>query len=222
MKRIKMIFKVIVVAISLYLGVGYLLHLSIFPEQIPQISTYFQPGDVIKSDAEGFVQTVTRQEGGKVYCRITLEPHAEGPPKHIHTEFDELFENGAQEMTMLVGDDVVTLKPYETYNIPKGTPHKPYNPTAKPIDLTMDKFAFPEEFAFFLNQVYGYMDESPENMKPPKIILQMAMFNQHFDSYLAEHAPPVVIQKITNFLLVPMARLLGYQSYYEKYDVNRG
>jgi len=84
--------------------------------------------------------------------------------------------------------------------------------------MTEAAVAFPEKFAVYLSQVYGYMDESEENMKPPKVIFQMAMFNQYFDSYL-EEGPPVSIQKFQNFLLVPLARLRGYKSYYQKYEI---
>ena len=49
---------------------------------------------------------------------------------------------------------------------------------------------------------------------------QMAMFTQYFDSYLGE-GPPVMIQKSLYFLLVPLARGLGYKSYYKKYENKR-
>jgi len=83
-----------------------------------------------------------------------------------------------------------------------------------------DDAAFPQEFAVYLTQVYGYFDESKENMNPPKVIFQMAMFQQHLDSYLGE-GPPLSIQKIQNFIIVPLARLLGFKSYYKKYEIKR-
>jgi hypothetical protein len=49
--------------------------------------------------------------------------------------------------------------------------------------------------------------------------LQMAMFSANgFDSQLAD-GPPIFLQKLTTFLVVPMARLFGYKSYYSEYDV---
>lgn len=209
------------IAIGLCLGLGYFLHLVVFPEKIPDISSYFKPGDVFESEMEGFSQTVVRQEDGMVYCKLELAPHAPGPPMHIHTSFDELFENGDQQVSMVVDGEDKILQPGERILIKKGTPHKPHNPTDNTVHLEMNEFAFPEEFAFYLNQVYGYLDESESNMKPPKVLFQMAMFGQNFDSYLAEKAPPVAVQKFTNFMIVPLARLLGYRSYYPKYDIKR-
>jgi hypothetical protein len=74
--------------------------------------------------------------------------------------------------------------------------------------------AFPEAFAFQLSQVYAVMDHTPDFGKSLATILQIAFFNvAGFDSYLAE-GPPVLIQKSVGFLITPLARLLGYQSYY--------
>jgi hypothetical protein len=64
----------------------------------------------------------------------------------------------------------------------------------------------------------AYLEENPDNATPPQIIFQMALFNQYFDSYLGE-GPPVFVQKVQNFLIVPLARLMGYQSYYENYRI---
>ena len=49
----------------------------------------------------------------------------------------------------------------------------------------------------------------------------MAMFIQYFDSYVTENAQPIAVQKFTNFMIVPLARLLGYKSYYPTYDIKR-
>lgn len=220
MKKFRKISKYILIGFLGYLSIGYLLHLAIFPEKIPEYSNYFKPGDEFYSKKEGIRQIIIKQEKGKVYCKVEIEPHAEGPPLHIHTEFDELFVGGDNPINILVGNNEKILNPGEDILIPKSTPHKPYNTSDSTVTLIMtEESAFPEKFAVFLSQVYGYMDESEENMKPPKVIFQMAMFNQYFDSYQGE-GPPVVIQKAQNFLLVPLARLMGYKSYYTKYEMN--
>ena len=216
MKIAKKVVLYLLSVILLYLMVGYLFHWIIFPEPEVDVSNYFQPGDVFYSQMEGFKQTVLKQENGKVYCKVEVEPHAPGPPLHIHVGFDELFEIQSGELSILVDGKKITLKPGKTYLVEKGTPHKPFNETDSTIVAVMKEFAFPEEFAVYLSQVYAYMDESQENLKPPKVIFQMALLNQYFDSYLGE-GPPVAIQRVQNFLIVPIARLLGYKSFYEKF-----
>lgn len=207
----------ILVAIIAYLIVGYLLHLVVFPEKKPTLAEYFKPGLVFFSKAENAKQTVVKHEGGIVYCAVEIGPFASGPPKHVHGNFDEYFEIANGELTIWVDGKIVKLHPGEKLHVPKGTPHKPYNETADTIHVK-GTVEFPEKFAFNLSQVYGVIDNDPSFGKSPKTILQMAMFSANgFDSQLVD-GPPVFIQKAMTFLVVPMARLFGYKSYYSEYD----
>jgi mannose-6-phosphate isomerase-like protein (cupin superfamily) len=216
-KIAKKITMYLLLAIAGYLAIGYLFHLVIFPEGKPPISSYFKPNDIFYSKVEGFKQHVEKQENGFVYCTLVLEPLAEGPPKHIHTGFDEEFEVSNGELTLWVDGEIKKIHPGEKILVPRGTPHKPYNETTESINVK-GTIAFPEKFAYHLPQVYGVMEETPD--LGPAIMLQMALFNTSgFDSYIAE-GPPVVVQKVIGFVLVPLARLLGYRSYYTKYDIN--
>ncbi|AFN74139.1 hypothetical protein MROS_0898 [Melioribacter roseus P3M-2] len=207
------------ILIACYLIVGYILHLAIFPEDKPEVSSYFKPGHVFESQAEGFRQTVARQENGLVYCYLEIKPYAPGPPKHIHTNFDETFEIENGELSIWIDGKIKKIKPGETVRIPKGTPHKPFNETSDTIRVK-GAFPFPEGFAFGLVQIYGLMDDDPDFGKFPHTMLMVApLYQSDFDSYLAE-GPPVFIQKLTSFILTPIARLMGYKSYYKKYDIS--
>lgn len=211
----------LLIAIAGYLAVGYLLHLVVFPESKPEVSTFFKPHDEFYSKVEGFKQFVEKQENGYVYCSAEIGPLAIGPPKHIHTKFDEQFEVLNGELTLWIDGEIKKIRPGEKVLVPRGTPHKPYNETNELIKVK-GTVAFPEKFAYHLPQVYGVMEDTPDFGASPAVMLQMALFNRSgFDSYIAE-GPPVVIQKATGFLLVPLARLLGYKSYYAKYDINLG
>ncbi len=203
--------------IALYLGVGYLFHLVIFPEKKPNVSTYFKAGTSFQSKMENAKQTIVKHENGIVYCNSQIGPYAPGPPEHIHYGFDEVMaiENG--ELSVLINGEVKKIKPGEKLLIPKGVPHKPFNETADTIQFS-GEVAFPEKFAFNLVQVYGMLDNNPNFTKFPNILLQMSLLStEGFDSYLVQ-GPPVMVQKITSFFLTPLARLLGYKSYYKEYD----
>lgn len=206
-----------IIMISAYLALGYLLHGVIFKEKKPPISNYFKPGQELHSRSEGFKQTVIKQTDGYVHCSLEIAPFAGGPPKHIHTGFDETFrvENG--ELTIWVDGTIKKIVPGQVLTIPKGTPHKPYNETGDTIRLK-GAIAFPENFAFHLAQVYGVMDSQPGFEHSPGIFFQMPLFQRNgFDSYQAD-GPPVALQKILGFVVTPLSRLLGYKSYYAKYD----
>lgn len=220
-KVFKTISMSLLIALAGYLAVGYFLHLVIFPEVKPQVSTYFKPHDVFYSKVEGFKQYVEKQENGYVYCSLEIEPLAEGPPKHIHTGFDEVFEVSSGELTLWINGEIKRIRPGEKMLIPKGTPHKPYNETTQFIKVK-GTIAFPEKFAYHLPQVYGVMENTKGFGSSPATVMQMAMFTASgFDSYIAE-GPPIAVQKITGFLIVPLARLLGYKSYYPQYGLVSG
>jgi mannose-6-phosphate isomerase-like protein (cupin superfamily) len=218
-KIVKKMFMYLMLIIAVYLIAGNLFHRVIFPENKPEVSTYFKPGQQFYSNTEGFRQTVEKQESGHVFCSLEVEPFAGGPPKHIHTGFDEFFEISNGELTVWVDGEIKKIHPGERLFIPKGTPHKPYNETADTIHVK-GAIAFPEKFAYYLPQVYGVMDNTPGFDKSPKAILQMALFaNAGFDSYAAD-GPPVFVQKAMSFFLAPLARLSGYKSYYKEYDIH--
>lgn len=220
-KILKKMMIYIFIALATYLLVGNLMHRIIFPERRPDVSSFFKPGDEFYCKTEGFKQTVTKQENGFVYGTLEAEPYADGPPKHIHDGFDEIFEIENGELTIWINGEIKKLHPGEKLFIGRGTPHKPYNETADTIRLK-GNFSFPEKFAVQLTQVYGFMDANPDFANSPKMIIQMPLFQSAgFDSYLAD-GPPVFVQKIMDYIISPAARLFGYRSYYEKYNtVNR-
>jgi mannose-6-phosphate isomerase-like protein (cupin superfamily) len=216
--KIKRMAIYLTITIAAYLAIGYLFHLIIFPEDKPEVSEYFRPEDRFFSKAEGIKQYVEKQENGYVYCFTEIEPLAEGPPPHIHSTFDEVFEVVNGRLTVWVDGEIKEIGPGEKLTVPKGTPHKPYNQTTETI-RTKGTIAFPEKFAYHLPQVYGILEENPEFAYPPGMLLQMALFNTSgFDSYIAD-GPPVALQKIIGFVVTPLARLLGYRSYYSKYGI---
>ena len=117
----------------------------------------------------------------------------------------------------MVDGEIKKIHPGEVLHVPKGTPHKPYNETAESIKIK-GAIAFPERFAFCLAQVYALMDSQPGFQQSPKMIFQMPLFQSNgFDSYMVE-GPPVFVQKAMGFAITPLSRLLGYRSYYKKYD----
>ena len=80
--------------------------------------------------------------------------------------------------------------------------------------LTLE-YALPRDFLLFLTQIYGFVDESPAHAKMPAILLQMSLFSPRYDAWLAD--PPVFVQRVQSMVLRPIARLLGYQSYYKRF-----
>jgi quercetin dioxygenase-like cupin family protein len=200
-----------------YLVLGYFLHLLVFPEAKPDLTGYFEPGDVFYSKEEGVHQTIVKHEEGIVYSNLVVEPFAMGPPKHIHTKFDEFFEVMNGELTIWLDGETRTLRPGEVLHVPKGMPHGFYNETPDTIYFR-ESFPFPEKFAFTLSQAYALMDNDPDFGKMPKTLFMIVPLQVNgLDSYIVE-GPPVFVQKALGFLLTPLSRIMGYRSYYPEYD----
>lgn len=201
-----------------YVLVGALVDRVIFPEAEPGAEYYPPEGYVFYSKTEGFRQTILKHENELVWLELVLEPHAAGPPEHIHTGFAEKFIAVEGTLSLMVNGEKKLLRPGETFLVEPGTPHKPFNETDAAVVVRGPfeaEYAIPAQFSVFLTQAYGFFDESEANNRPPRALLQMSRFSPKYDSWLA--APPLFLQKALYFVIAPTARLLGYRTYYEKY-----
>ena len=208
--------------IAAYVLIGALVDRVIFPEAEPPAEYYPREGQSFVSKSEGFRQTIAKRENGLVWLELVLEPHAAGPPEHIHTTFAEKFIVTEGTLSLMVNGEKKTLRAGESLLVPPGTPHKPFNETAEPVLVKgpfTPEYAIPEQFSVFLTQAYGFFDEAESNNRPPKALLQMSRFSPKYDSWLA--GPPVFLQKTLYFIIGPTARLLGYRTFYEKYKPDK-
>ena len=218
MKLLKKIGLAVLISLGVYLGVGYFLHLVVFPEYKPDLTDYFTPGDVLPNKSGDYKQTVIIQEDGIVSTQLDMNPFSQGPPLHTHHTFDETFTALDKPVTLIVNNEVVVLAAGETIAAPAGVPHKMFNDTDEPVSMVLTNM--PVQKLVYLNQVYGYMNEHQDNLNMGKALLQLSLIAPYFDSDTHE-GPPVFVQNTLFFLLRPLARLLGYSSYNEKYSVAR-
>ena len=168
-----------------YILVGYLLDRVVFPEAEPDAGFCPKEGHVFTSKREGFRQTILKRGGGLVWLELVLEPHAPGPPEHIHTTFPEKFIVAEGTLSLLVNGETKHLRPGESFLVAPGTPHKPFNETDGRVVIRgplSPEYAIPDQFSVFLTQAYGFFDESDSNNHPPKALLQMSRFSPKFDS----------------------------------------
>ncbi len=202
----------------MYVLVGALLDKVIFPEAEPGVDYYPREGQEFVSKSEGFRQTVLKRENGLIWTELVLEPHAPGPPEHIHSSMPENFYVTEGTLSILAGGEKKLLRPGESLFVAPGTPHKPFNETDSRVVVRTPltpEYGIPEWFGVFLTQAYGYFDESELNRQMPQALLQMSRFSPKYELWLA--APPILLQKAFFFVISPTARLLGFRTHYEKY-----
>lgn len=210
-----------VAVVAGYFVFGIILHNFVFPQAKPDYANYFKAGDKFQSKSEGFNQTILAVNDGWVHLSLEVKPKASGPPVHIHENFDETFTVKEGELSLLVNGEKRTLKAGETFTIPRGTPHKPFNETDQSVVVeSRDNVkTMPAEFAYHLSQIYPLVDSLGENPSNLKMIMQFSVYGNEMDSWLAD-APPIKLQKAMRHLLAPTARLAGYKNYYEEYRIN--
>ena len=215
----------IVILLPLLLVVGYLVFgvtgvWVLRPSVKRDLTNYFRPGDKFVSKYEGFEQTVLAVNNGCLHTRLEAQPHAAGPPEHFHEAFTETFTVKSGTLSILVNGEKRTLKAGETLTIPPMTRHKPFNETDETVVVESDPKTLPVEFGFLLTQLYGFMDDLPNGPTAPNMLMQLSVYGNDADSWLAD-GPPLAVQKAMRTAIEPTARLLGYRDYYEQYRPRR-
>ena len=206
------------IVVVLLVVVGPLLDRVVFPEREPGLEFVPKVGQVFHSASEGFTQRITGREQGLIWSELTLHPHAPGSPPHVHTTFSERFRVKRGTVSVRHGNEVVQLHAGEDFLVAPGVVHKPFNQTDQVAVVSgpiTPKYALPERFGIFLSQAYGFFDAKPKNGRPPRALLQMSRFSPAYDSWLG--GPPVALQRAAYWFIGPIARLLGYRTYYSEY-----
>jgi mannose-6-phosphate isomerase-like protein (cupin superfamily) len=204
-------------AALLFLVIAPLLDRVVFPERTPGPEFIPQVGQTFRSASEGFTQRIVKRENGLLWSELTMSPHAPGPPPHIHTSFPERFRVVRGTVSLRVGSEVRQLRAGEEFLVKPGVLHQPFNQTGEEAVVAGESpdYALPERFGIFLTQAYGFFDARPENARAPRALLQMSRFSPAFDSWI--DGPPVRLQKAAYWVLSPIARVLGYRTYYPEY-----
>lgn len=196
--------------VGIYIVAGLVIHHWLVPVQKPDFANYFTHRKSFSSRLEGITQTVVSINEGYVNTEIVIAPKAAGPVAHTHENFEETFTVKSGELSILIGREVKKIQAGETIKIPHNIVHKPFNETDSAITISC---SMPLTFAFCLSQLYPFWDANEKNTKPPKLLFQLAVYGNDFDSYPAENGPPKPMLRFLKFILAPTARLLGYQYY---------
>ncbi len=224
MRKLKLLLRIFagtIGVIGLYIIFSIVIAEYIFPDATPDYANYFKPGDKLVSRFEGFDQTVISINGDWMNTRLEVAPGAAGPPEHFHADFEERFTVTKGTLSILVNGEKKTLKAGETLSIPPKTRHKPFNETNETVVIEGDRpNILPVKFAYTLSQLYGFMDRYPEGPSTLQMMMQLSVFGNEADSWLAD-GPSLNTQKAMRVIMAPTARLLGYRNYYEEYKPKR-
>lgn len=203
MKRFKKVLVGVGALAGGYLAVAAVLAVAL-PLEVPGEPLRPRAGDEFGSTFEKVDQKILEDRGDKVFAEVTLHEGAGGPPLHYHEGFAEDFEVVEGELALEFDGEVLTLKAGEKHSIPPGVMHRPFTPGGRRAVIRGE---VPRIFATCLSQLYGTMDESGPG---PGMMLQLAMSHTYCDTHVA----PMPVESVMWFLLNPVARLSGYESFY--------
>lgn len=201
----KKTFKVLLFTVLGYVFVAIIFNL--LPTDKPDFSKVFQPNYSFGNKQQGNEIVIIGYKDGKSTTTGQVEPFAKGPLEHVHTNFDELFSVSEGTLSLLVNGKKITISAGQSFTVPRGTYHKFFNETDKPVIVNGEN---PAGFLFILTQLYGVSRDNPQIFQSPKFMLQLSAWGSDFDSYLKDGPPPIVV-KIYKFLLLPIAKLSGYK-----------
>lgn len=163
-----------------------------------------------------WLETAADTHGERLVFDFAVAPGGKLPVMHLHPEQEETFEILKGEFAVLVGGKTHMLKPGEVFGIPKGAPHRWWNPSDSETAEMKVRFEPALNTETFLEQFFGLGNDGKTKADGTPSFLQiMAMVNK-YQLYVA--GPPVFVQKIMGFTVGGIARLLGYRDYYAEYS----
>ena len=216
-----LLFGVLAVAAG-YVLIGTLLDSVILPEDEPGPPFYPPPGSQFVSKTEGFRQTVLKRENRLVWVELELEPHAAGPPEHVHTSFAENFAVAEGTLSILFQGQRRVVRAGETLLVPAGhsaqaiqrdrLPCGRQRATGTRVRAARAVRGVSHASVWLLRRVT--IEQSAAESAAANVALQSEVRR-------VARQPPVPAQKALFFIIRPAARLFGYRTHYEKYMPRR-
>jgi len=159
-----------------------------------------------------WIETSSMTKGQHLKLKLEVAPKGHAPVAHIHPNQDEDFEIIKGKLKLWIKGKTQFLEAGQSIAVKKGVPHNWWNESdSVPIDMNLT-FTPALKMETFFEQYFGLSNDLERN---PSFIQMMAM-SPEYDIYKA--SPPVILQKILATILGPIAMLMGYKKFYEKYS----
>ncbi len=185
----------------------------------------FTRGDVFENPVTGERATIrlgTRETmGERLIVDLELRGTGFGSPLHFHPGIHE-------QITVVTGyvgiciDGVTSIaKLDKRFDIAPGVPHRFWNAGIYEAKLTIEirpanRFEA-YKFEAFTRNMIGLAQDGKTNARGMPSLLQFAPIATEFEDVIRFSSPPRLIQSILFPMLLPIARLRGYQSSYNEY-----
>ncbi len=151
-----------------------------------------------------------------VESRVTIPAGEPGPPRHYHSDFTETFTAVEGELTMDLADRRgLVLRPGESAHVPRGTPHRYYNPSERPA--VFDFRADPgRAYELGIRAGFGLAQDGRTDARGlPKNLFALARVFALSRSWIA--GVPHWLQQGLTTVGVLLARRLGHDPQFSRY-----
>ncbi|WP_234735073.1 cupin domain-containing protein [Tellurirhabdus bombi] len=165
-----------------------------------------------------FVQTKADTKGQLLEMVSTYDKNSREPAPHYHPNQDEYFEVLEGELTVrLQGErQTLTLRPGRQLHISKNVVHAMWNESAQPT-IVRWKTVPAMNTEYLLEITTGLANDGKTNASGIPGLLQVALMMPYFADVFRLAKPPRAVQKIVFGALAPLACVLGYRAFIQKY-----
>lgn len=162
-----------------------------------------------------FVETAAETGGKYLLIEVALPPQGDGPPLHVHDQFEEEFEVLEGVLTVTAGKDKHELAAGDTIKATRGTAHTFTNNADAPVRFRV-RLTPPSGFEESVRIHYGLMDDGLTDAKGnPKRLAHTALVLGLQNTWIA--GVPLWLQKRIFKLVIKRGVKSGAYDGFEKY-----
>ena len=154
----------------------------------------------VQDDYVTFLETAESSRGARTLIEVELAPGG-GVAPHFHTRFTETFTAVTGDVSILLADDVVVLKPGESVLAEIGVMHRFFNPSGERVTFRVNIQPGDLDFERALRVGYGLAREGKTTAKSiPKNPLELAVMAEWSNTEMPS-AAAVLIRPVFRQLL---------------------
>lgn len=171
----------------------------------------------ITGEAITFLETADESHGKYLSIEVSLPPHGDGPPLHLHDEFEEEFEVISGKLTITFGKkkEQHILIPGDKRLVPLYTPHTFSNNHDEPVTFRV-RLTPPSQFEESVRIHYGLMDDGLTDKKGnPKTLAHTALILSMQNTWIV--GLPIWLQRFLFKKLVQSGKKKGLYQSFSKY-----
>ena len=159
--------------------------------------------------------------GERLLVDLVLRGTGFGSPMHLHPTIHERLTVVSGYVGICINGVTSIAKLDKTFDIPPGVPHRFWNAGIYEAKITIDirpanRFEA-YKFEAFTRNMIGLAQDGKTDAKGMPNLLRFAPIAIEFEDVIRFCSPPRFIQQTLFRMLVPLARLRGYQGSYNDY-----